>query len=135
MEDDTVRISKQEVHELLNKGNELLDILEQNSVWNSLDYIKNRSRFVSGYTKWYKRSLCVIRDLSPDRYDKFKSIFSTNKRSGVNEYTYTIQDYIHGIYLENGPKNHTDEVTSRKLKEQIEILSYASSRINEFSLN
>lgn len=133
MEDDTVRISKQEVHELLNKGNELLDILEQNSVWNSLDYIKNRSRFVSGYTKWYKRSLCVIRDLSPDRYDKFKSIFSTNKRSGVNEYTYTIQDYIHGIYLENGPKNHTDEVTSRKLKEQIEILSYASSRINEFS--
>lgn len=133
MEDNTVRTSKQEVHELLNKGNELLDILEQNSVWNSLDYIKNRSRFVSGYTKWYKQSLCVIRNLSPDRYDKFRSIFSTNKRSGVNEYTYTIQDYIHGIYLENSPKSHTDEVTSRKLKEQIEILRYASSHINNFS--
>ncbi|MDW7732140.1 MAG: hypothetical protein SCH66_06890 [Methanolobus sp.] len=135
MEDDTVKISKQEVHELLNKGNELLDILEQNSVWNSLDYTKNRSRFVSGYTKWYKQSLCVIRNLGPDRYDKFKSIFSTNKRSGVNEYTYTIQDYIHGIYLDNRPKNHTDDVTSRKLKEQIEILRSAYSRINEFTFD
>lgn len=135
MEEDTIKISKQEVHELLNKGNELLDILEQNSVWKSLDYTKNRSRFVSGYTKWYKQSLSFIRDLSPDRYDKFKGIFTTNKRSGVNEYTYTIQDYIHGIYLENKPKNYTDEIVSRKLKEQIEILKSASARINEFSFD
>ncbi|TGC07891.1 hypothetical protein [Methanolobus halotolerans] len=135
MEDHPARITKQEVHELLNKGNELLNILEQNYAWNSKEYARNRSRFISAYTKWYKLSLAVIRNLSPDTSKRFQNLFSTNKRSEINEYTYTIQDYIHGSYLESGPRNYTDEVTSRKLKEQMEILRHTSARIDEFSFD
>ncbi|MBN2110654.1 MAG: hypothetical protein JW705_06160, partial [Methanosarcinaceae archaeon] len=133
MENEKDNISKQEVQELLHTGDELLDILEQNYTWESKEYAKNRSLFVSGYTKWYKRSLTVIRKLRPDRANRFQNLFSTNKRSSVNEYTYTVQDYIHGTYLDNEPRNHTDEVTSRRLKEQMEILRSASTRINEFT--
>ncbi|WP_406656994.1 hypothetical protein V7O62_00180 [Methanolobus sp. ZRKC2] len=119
----------------MNEASELLNILEQNYTWNSKEYARNRSRFISGYTKWYKQSRAVIRDLIPDRYNRFQSLFSTNKRSGINEYTYTVQDYIHGIHLENESRNYTDEVTSRRLKEQMEILRSAFSRIDEFSFD
>lgn len=135
MERTTAKISKQEVNELLDNGYKLLNILEQNYAWNSKEYARNRSRFISGYTKWYKRSKEIICSLSPDRCKRFQGLFSTNKRSGINEYTYTIQDYIHGVYLEKQARNYVDEVTSKRLKEQMEMLRTASSRLNEFSFD
>jgi hypothetical protein len=128
-------VSEEEILSMIVKCDELLEILERNSVWNENEYQKNRSKFIAGYTKWYRTVLPVIRDLIPERADKFQNIFRTTKRTGINDYTFTIQDYIHGIYLENRLKVYTDGITSKRLKEQKEILMDAIPRIDGFSFD
>ncbi|WP_406662331.1 hypothetical protein V7O66_06410 [Methanolobus sp. ZRKC3] len=135
MDQARMQDSKQRIIDLIKECDELWDILERNSVWNADDYQKNRSMFIAGYTKWYRSTLPIIRDLLPERVDKFQSLFRTTKRSWINDYTYTIQDYIHGIYLENRMKVYTDGITSNRLKEQKEILKDAVSRIDGFTFD
>ncbi len=135
MVSDIEEISEQEIVSLVEKCDEMLEILERNSVWNEEEYQKNRSKFIAGYTKWYRHSLPIIRDLIPERADKFQGIFRTAKRSGINDYTYTIQDYIHGIYLDNRLKVYTDGITARRLKEQKDILMDAIPRIDGFTFD
>lgn len=135
MESDTQKISKEEITSLLEECDDMLEILERNSVWNENEYQKNRSIFISEYTKWYRNVLPIIRDLIPERAEKFQSIFRTTKRSGINDYTYTIQDYIHGIYLEKRLKVYSDNITGKRLKEQKDILMDAIPRINGFSFD
>lgn len=135
MDNDTKEISEQEIISFIKGCDDMLEILERNSVWNEEEYQKNRSKFIASYTKWYRHVLPVIRDLIPERADKFQSIFRTTKRSGINDYTYTIQDYIHGIYLDNRLKVYTDGITASRLKEQKEILMDAIPRIDNFTFD
>ncbi|MDG6244065.1 MAG: hypothetical protein QCH31_06695 [Methanolobus sp.] len=126
---------RKEISELIKKGSQLLELLEQKSGTGEHDYHKKRNMFISEYNKWYARCLPVVRSMIPDKSERFESLYHTNKRSGTNEYTYTIQDYIHGIYLKEKPKSYTDNITCKKVKEQNSILEAALPRTDDFSFD
>ncbi|WP_407356058.1 hypothetical protein [Methanolobus sp. WCC5] len=131
----TTDIPRKELSELIKKGNELLELLEEKSVTNDQEYQKKRNMFIADYNKWYSRCLPVVRSMVPDKAVRFESLYHTNKRSGTNEYTYTIQDYIHGIYFKDKPKSYTDNITSKRVKEQNSILQAALPRTDDFSFD
>jgi hypothetical protein len=124
---------KKEIADLTRIGNELLDLLEDNAVSSEREYQKKRNMFIAEYNKWYARCLPIIRSMIPDGAIRFESLHHTTKRSGTNEYTYTIQDYIHGIYFKDKPKSYTDSIALKRLKEQNIILQNALPRTNDFS--
>ncbi|WP_406671357.1 hypothetical protein V7O67_07430 [Methanolobus sp. ZRKC4] len=125
--------SKQEIADLIRIADEMLEILEYKIATNNHEYQKNRNTFIAEYTKWYTRCLPIIRSILPDKAPRYESLYHTNKRSGTNEYTYTIQDYIQGVYFKDKPKSYTDNITCKRLKEQRSILKTAPPRINDFS--
>ena len=125
--------SKQEIADLVRIADEMLELLEYKIASNNHEYQKNRNTFIAEYTKWYTRCLPIIRSILPDKAPRYESLYHTNKRSGTNEYTYTIQDYIQGVYFKDKPKSYTDNIMCKRLKEQRSILKTASPRINDFS--
>ncbi len=129
----TSEASKKEISDLIRIADELLELLEDKIATSDHDYQKNRNEFISDYGKWYTRCLPIVRSMLPDKASRFESLYHTNNRSGTNEYTYTIQDYIQGVYFKDKPKSYTDGITTKRLKEQLSILEQATSRITDFS--
>ncbi len=128
-------ISRAEIHELIATADRLLELLEEMVTGSEREYPKKRNIFITGYNKWYTHTLPVIRDMVPDRAGRFGSLYYTSKRSGTNEYTYTIQDYIHGIYFKDKPKSYTDGIVIKRLREQRSILQTAVARVSDFSFD
>lgn len=122
-----------EIKRLIRVGNEILGLLEDDSTADKHEYQKKRNMFISDYNKWYNRCLPVIRSTMQDRAVRFESLHHTNKRSGMNEYTYTIQDYIQGVYFKDKTKSYTDNIASKRVKEQLSILKEAIQRTGDFS--
>lgn len=129
----TGEIPVDEISDLIKTGNELYELLEENSTAGEYEYQRKRNTFVAEYSKWYSRCLPVIRSMLPDKAVRFETLYHTNKRSGTNEYTYTIQDYIQGIYFKDRPKNFTDSIAAKRIKEQKNILLNAIPRTSDFS--
>lgn len=127
------KTSKQEIADLIRIADGMLELLKYKIVSNDHEYQKNRNTFIAEYTKWYTQCLPIVRSILPDKAPRYESLYHTNKRSGTNEYTYTIQDYIQGVYFKDKPKSYTDNITCKRLKEQISILKTATPRINDFS--
>jgi hypothetical protein len=126
-------MSGKDISELIDTGGRLLELLEEMSASNEHEYRKNRNIFISEYGKWYTKCLPLIRSMVPDKATRFESLYHTNKRSGMNEYTYTVQDYIHGIYFKDKPKSYTDTIISKRIKEQKAILQASVARASDFS--
>ncbi len=127
--------SRKELSELIRIGDDLLNIVEKMTMSDDDEYQKKRNIFIAEYGKWYRQCLPLIKSLIPDKTSRFESLHHTDKRSGTNEYTYTIQDFIHGRYFENRPKSYTDEITAKKLREQKSILEMAMPRMDDFSFD
>lgn len=132
---NNIDISKDEISDLIRIGNVLLDLLEDNSEVDEKGYQKKRNMFIGEYNKWYSRCLPIIRSMVPDKAIRFESLYHTNNRSGTNEYTYTVQDYIQGIYFKDKPKSYTDNITTKRVREQNSILKAALPRITDFSFD
>ncbi|WP_094228905.1 hypothetical protein [Methanolobus psychrotolerans] len=130
--DKTSEISRKEIADLARTGNELMELMEKVPT-SDHEYQKNRNMFLAEYNRWYTRCLPIIRGMLPDKALRFESLYHTNKRSGTNEYTYTIQDYIQGVYFKDKPKSYTDNITAKRLKEQNSILQTALPRVSSFS--
>ena len=135
MGQNPIDMSRKDISELLNTGEKLLELLEEMSVNNEHEYQKNRNIFTSEFVKWYNKCLPLIRSMVPDKATRFESLYHTNKRSGMNEYTYTVQDYIHGIYFKDKPKSYTDAIVSKRIKEQISILQASIARVSDFTFD
>ncbi|WP_340818676.1 hypothetical protein [Methanolobus sp. WCC4] len=126
-------VPRNELTHLIRSGNEILGLLEDDSTANEHEYQKKRNMFISDYNKWYSRCLPIVRTMMPDRSVRFESLHHTTRRSGTNEYTYTIQDYIHGVYFNGRPKSYTDSIAAKRVREQISILKDAVPRTGDFS--
>lgn len=133
MEKNPNDISRKDISELVSKGEKLLELLEEMPANNEHEYQKNRNIFTSEYVKWYAKCLPLIRSMVPDKATRFESLYHTNKRTGMNEYTYTVQDYIHGIYFKDRPKSYTDSIITKRLKEQMSILETSVARSSDFT--
>jgi hypothetical protein len=135
MEQNPGDISRKDISGLVSPGEKMLELLDEMSANNEHEYQKNRNIFTSEYGKWYSKCLPLIRSMVPDKATRFESLYHTNKRSGMNEYTYTIQDYIHGIYFKDKPKSYTDAILSKRLKEQMSILQASVARTSDFTFD
>ncbi|TQD26147.1 hypothetical protein [Methanolobus vulcani] len=135
MEQNPGDISRKDISGLVSTGEKMLELLDEMSANNEHEYQKNRNIFTSEYGKWYAKCLPLIRSMVPDKATRFESLYHTNKRSGMNEYTYTIQDYIHGIYFKDRPKSYTDAILSKRLKEQMSILQASVARTSDFTFD
>lgn len=59
------------------------------------DYAKHS--FKDKYNEWYNEALCIIKQLTPERLDDFKSYYKIEKRKELSYETYTISDYLIGL--------------------------------------
>lgn len=86
------------------------------------------------YQSWYSKSLPVIRQLMPERYQEFVEQYKIDKRKEIDYLTYTISDYLiglsvtRGIYKEEVVNPYSAFVT--KFQHQIFILYSALERID-----
>ena len=80
---------KKGLKRLINSGGDLFDDLTKNK--------DKASVFHSGYQKWYSEGQEVIRQILPNRFDKFNQLYYGDKRKNINISTYTIKDWLLGI--------------------------------------
>jgi len=91
---------------------------------------------IMSYQSWYTRSLPVVRQLIPERYQEFQEQYKLEKRkhTEIDFLTYTISDYLIGLHITRGWEkeevvNPLSAFTS-KFQHQITILKSAEDRID-----
>ena len=84
------------------------------------------------YQPWYTRALPVIRDILPDRYDEFVSLYAGGPRKQMDLSNYRISDYLHGLGLAQGGELlfEPKEVFLSLFYQQLSILSSAQPRLD-----
>lgn len=78
--------------------------------------------FKNQYNSWYNESICLIRQLMPERLNDFISYYKLEKRKRVDYETYTINDYLVGLVVEDAWGDITVDVTSVKKKYEQQLL-------------
>lgn len=100
---------------------------------------KKRPSLKMDYQSWYSKSLPVIKQLLPDRYQEFTEQYKLEKRKEIDFLTYTISDYL--INLTITRPGFTGEVVdsfaafSTKFQHQLTILNSANDRIDSLLSN
>jgi hypothetical protein len=95
------------------------------------DVFKNLPYPAFAYEEWYSQALPAVKDLLPDRYGTFVSLYEpAAARETINAATYSIQDYFRSIEVLQGGLS----IASRKdalplVAKQIGIVKSAVSRI------
>jgi hypothetical protein len=54
------------------------------------------------YQDWYSKSLPVVRQILPERYQEFIEQYKVDKRKEIDYLTYTISDYLLGLRVTRG---------------------------------
>lgn len=98
------------------------------------DYIKYTEEYSSlknSYQKWYTKSLAVIKQTLPDRYNEFIAYYTIDKRKDINYLNYTISDYLLGVSITRGFEEVINPFSAflSKFENQISILASVNSRI------
>lgn len=60
-----------------------------------------KCNFTKDYESWYGESICLIKQLMPDRLNDFISLYKNDKRKEISPATYVVSDYLSGIYSKN----------------------------------
>ena len=98
--------------------------------------IGDRSKFTHKYHGWYTRSLAVVRHLLPDRLAEFERLYYQDNRKNIDVSTYTIEDYLQGLYIVGlTKKRDVVAIALTKFVSQIYILESASSRLDDILAN
>jgi len=91
-------------------------------------------RLHEDYQLWYSKSLPVIRQLLPERYQEFQDQYKPERRSDqiLDFLTYSISDYLLGIRVTRGKVNVFDPYSpfSSKFHLQLSILLSAADRVD-----
>ena len=86
------------------------------------------------YQSWYTKSLPVIRQLTPERYQEFIEQYKLDKRKTkeIDFLTYTISDYLIGLRVSRGYEEVVDSYSAftSKFQHQLFILHSAIERID-----
>ena len=96
--------------------------------------------FKSNYHKWYSKALQVVKQLIPDRYDEFKSLYHVERRNNkeITWLTYYISDYLLGLSIKKGWDTAAVDGVSAcisKFEQQIEILGSCIDFIDSKLMN
>lgn len=100
------------------------------------DKKKNDTKsFHNNYQIWFTESLAVIKQIIPDRYQEFDSLYKSDpKRKSVTLLNYSIQDWLTGIRSlidDLGEKRFDDTaIIIMQFGTQLEILKSAQSRFD-----
>lgn len=97
---------------------------------------KKVGRITKDYQSWYSKTLPVIKQLLPERYQEFQEQYRIEKRNirDINIQNYTIYDYLTGTSIPGLVRDASITVFSNKFQHQIAILLSARDRI-DFLLN
>ena len=128
-----------ELSKLIDDGYKLMKLLSNNHSNNNSylkkNYNNNRHKFTFEYQDWYTRSLPVIRHLLPERLDEFERSYHMDSRSYIDKSTYTIEDYIQGMQINDYVRNYVDKIAWYRLRNQVSIVNSAFSRLNSLLAN
>lgn len=139
---DTNNKYKQDIEKLCGRGNHLLRGLyyellkdkpeEYKKVDKKIhDQLKDES-FKDKYHSWYNESLCLIKQLLPDRVEDFKAYYKLEKRKVFSYETYTVSDYLVGLVKKDVFGNiviGTDSVIT-KFEQQLAIVKSLKDRFD-----
>lgn len=125
--------------ELIEKGEKLKNSLSdeinliENLVAKGKGTAKNSNNFKSFYDEWYSEALAIIRQLMPYRLEDFISLYKNEKRKKLDEDTYTISDYLHGIKVEtifdfNKKNDSANQTLKNKFEQQLNIVKSLKQR-------
>jgi len=126
---------RQELDALINKGDELREILRKlaldaNPKKIPEDYADRYVTFIREYHGWYTRSLAVVRHIIPDRLEEFERLYHIDKRKDIGIPTYAIEDYLHGMDI-----SKYGTTAFFKFENQVSILKSALLRLDDILAN
>ena len=125
---------EKDLEKLVKTGNELLsNFLEVGEDKGGAKKSKKASKFFSGYQEWFSEALEVIRQILPNRIVEFETLYSQDKRKGLNNLTYGVQDWLlgrrAGVNTLTGEKVFDDFAAAvMKFQSQVQILESAKAR-------
>lgn len=139
---DTKNKYKEDIEKLCDNGDHLLrglyyELLQSKSEeFKKVDKkiherFKNES-FKDKYHSWYNESLCLIKQLMPDRVEDFKAYYKLEKRKELSHGTYTVSDYLVGLVRKDVFGDYivsTDSVIS-KFEQQLNIVKSLKDRFD-----
>jgi hypothetical protein len=128
-----------ELSKLINDGYGLMKLLSNNhsgkQSYLMKNYENNRHKFTFRYQDWYTRSLPVIRYLLPERLDEFERFYHMDGRSYVDKSTYTIEDYIQGVQIDDYVITYVDKIAWYRVRNQVSIVKSAFSSLSSLLAN
>lgn len=139
---DTKNKYKEDIEKLCDRGDHLLRGLyyellkskpeEYKKVDKKIhEHFKDES-FKDKYHSWYNESLCLIKQLMPDRVEDFKAYYKLEKRKELSHETYTVSDYLVGLVRKDAFGDYvvsTDSVIS-KFEQQLDIVKSLRDRFD-----
>jgi len=131
-------IKKRLITEILALHKEAVEIynteVENHEIKTVKKSVKKTGPINQAYQSWYSKSLPVIRQLLPERYQEFQDQYKLERHSNktTDFLTYTIYDYLIGLRVTRGGQNVFDPFAAfaSKFHLQITILASAIDRID-----
>lgn len=90
--------TKEELQSLIEIGKSLHEALNEDEEGNC----KNYTYFADNYEVWYSKSMVLIKQLLPERFEDFKHQYADKRRKDIDVSTYTISDALRGVTAYNG---------------------------------
>lgn len=139
---DTKNKYKEDIEKLCDKGDHLMRGLYYELYKRNPENFKNvdkkvlesfsKDSFKDKYNSWYNESMCLIRQLIPERISDFVSYYKIEKRKSIDYETYTISDYLVGLIVQDSwgkTKVDTKSVLS-KFEQQLAIVKSLKDRFD-----
>lgn len=133
---------KQDIEKLCDRGDHLLRGLYYELLKSKPEEYKKVDKkiheqfkdesFKDKYHSWYNESLCLIKQLLPDRVEDFVSYYKLEKRKNLDCETYTVSDYLVGLVRKDAFGDYivnTDSVIS-KFEQQLAIVKSLRDRFD-----
>ena len=139
---DTKNKYKQDIEKLCDRGDHLLGCLYYEQLkGNPKEYKKVDKKiheqykdesFKKKYNSWYNESLCLIRQLMPERLADFISYYKLEKRKSIDYETYTVSDYLVGLVVNDawGVVQVDTKAVVSKYEQQLNIVNSLKDRFD-----
>ena len=115
---------KKELTKLIDEGKDIHDTV-----------LKEKTRSVSilfRYQSWYTKSLNVIKQVIPERYQEFQGYYEIGNTGELNRYNYRIVHYLLGHYYRTGGGSFRNgrDLFLKNLANQVTILASTQDKID-----
>lgn len=114
---------KRDLEKLFAEGVELVKLIASD---------KNDITIMNKYQKWYSKSMLVIKQLLPERFNEFNECYKLDRRKTIDASTYKLFDYFSGISVSVGGNScfDTKSVACIQMSIQLNILDSVKTVID-----